>query len=87
VIIFRVSFTNFFIHLLEFVNILYWFFLLLQVKYEDLKKIDLQYFIEVQGLQGIRKDLKRLTNKDVCLLKMDQTMIQNRWKLLKISWQ
>jgi hypothetical protein len=44
------------------------------MKYEDLKEIDLQYFIEVQGLQGIRKDLKRLTNKNVCLLKMDQTM-------------
>jgi hypothetical protein len=77
VIIFRVSFTNFCIHLLEFLNILYWFFLFLQVKYEYLKKINLQYVIEVQGLRGIRKDLKRLMDKDVCLLKMDQTMIQN----------
>ncbi len=76
-IIFRVSFTNFCIHLLEFLNILYWFFLFLQVKYEYLKKINLQYVIEVQGLRGIRKDLKRLMDKDVCLLKMDQTMIQN----------
>jgi hypothetical protein len=77
VIIFRVSFTNFCIHLLEFLNILYWFFLFLQVKYEYLKEINLQYVIEVQGLRGIRKDLKRLMDKDVCLLKMDQTMIQN----------
>jgi len=46
VVIFRVSFTNFCVHLLEFLNILHWFFLLLPVKSKDLKEIDLQYFVE-----------------------------------------
>ncbi len=46
-VIFRVSFTNFSIHLLEFLNILHWFFLLLQVKSKDLKEIELQYFVEI----------------------------------------
>ncbi len=45
-IIFRVSFTNFCIHLLEFLNVLHWFFWLLPIKSKDLKDVDLQYFVE-----------------------------------------
>lgn len=41
--------------------------MLLHVKSKDLKEINLYYFIEVQGLQVTRKDLKRLTYVDVSI--------------------